>query len=203
MYPGQRPRQQKIYQTRLYRTVLDHTTTHNIQSTNHRQHKNGPFLNQQTQDVSPPLHILQLNIEGISRNRAEYLSRLLHDNKIEVLLLQETHAEKEEDLLNRGNIAGFRLTNATYHNKYGTTTYVKEDISDWKHISTSVTNNISLIHLRIGEINIINDYKPPGEMWTDTNLPRVQHPTLIIGDSNSHHNAWGYTTNDENGIKLS
>jgi len=70
------------------------------------------------------------------------------------------------------------------------------------YISTSVTNNISLIHLRIGEINIINVYKLPGEMWTGKNLPRVQHPTLIIGDFNSHHNVWGYTTIDENGIKL-
>lgn len=30
----------------------------------------------------------------------------------------------------------------------------------------------------------------------------MQHPTLIIGDFNSHHNAWGYDTNDDNGITL-
>jgi hypothetical protein len=39
-------------------------------------------------------------------------------------------------------------------------------------------------------------------VWTDTTFLRVQHPTLIIGDFNSHHNAWGYTAYDENGIKL-
>lgn len=76
---------------------------HNIQSISHRQHKN------QTWDMAPQLLILQHNIEAISCNKAKYLSRLLHDNKINVLLLQETHAEKE-DLLNRDSIAGFRLT---------------------------------------------------------------------------------------------
>jgi len=180
--------------------------TYNIQPTYHNKNKNknknGPYQGYQTRDVGPQLHILQLNIEGISRNKAEYLSRLLLDNKIKVLLLQETHAEKEEDLLNRGSIAGFRLAHATYHNKYGTAIYIRNDTSDWEHICTTITNNISLTHIRIGEINIINVYKPPGEKWTATILPQVQHPTLIIGDFNSHHSAWGYDTNDENGNTL-
>lgn len=103
---------------------------HNIQPTNHNQQQNGPYQGHQTRDVGPQLYILQLNIEGISRNKAEYLSRLLLDNKIDILLLQETHAEKEEDLLNRGSIAGLRLANATYHIKYGTAIYTRNDISN-------------------------------------------------------------------------
>lgn len=77
----------------------------------------------------------------------------------------------------------------TYHDKYGTTIYIRSGITDWKHICTSVTNNISLIYIRIGEINIVNVYKSPGEKWKDTTLPRVQHSTLIISNFNNHHNA--------------
>jgi len=152
--------------------------------------------------VGPQLHILQLNIKGISRNKVDYLSRLLYNKKIKVLLLQEIHAEKEEDLLNRGNIIGFSLAHTTYHNKYGTATYIRSDISDWEHICTRVTNNISFIYIRIERINIVNVYIPPGERWKNTYLPHVQHPTLIIGDFNSHHNAYGYDTNDDNGNTL-
>jgi len=98
-----------------------------------------------------------------SRNKADYLSRLLYDNKIKVLFLQETHAEKEEDLLNRGNIIGFSLAHVTYHDKHGTATYIRSDISDWEHICTRATNNISFIRIRIEGMNIVNAYKPPGE----------------------------------------
>jgi len=111
--------------------------------------------------VGPQLYILQLNIEGIGRNKAVYFSRLLLDNKIKVLLLQEIHAEKEEDLLNRGSIAGFKLVHSTYHNKYSTAKYIRNDIFNWEHIiCTTITNNISLIHIRIRKINIVNVYKP-------------------------------------------
>jgi len=124
---------------------------------------------------------LKLNIEGISHNKADNLSRLLNDNKIQILFLQETHAEKEKDLLKRGNIAGFSLVCATYHNKYGTAIFIKNCISDWKQIYTTVTNNISFIHIRIGDINIVNSYKPPGEKWTNTTFPKYSIlPSLLV-----------------------
>lgn len=51
-------------------------------------------------------------------------------NKIQFLLIQETHVKKEGNLLNRGNIACFRLAQPTYHNKYGTTIYIRVDVFD-------------------------------------------------------------------------
>lgn len=103
--------------------------SYNIHSS-HSQSLNGPSQDPHTRDVGPQLHILQLNIDGISRNKSEYLSRILHDSKIKVLLLQETLTGNEEDILNRGNIAGFSLAHAIYHNKYGTVIYNRNDIAN-------------------------------------------------------------------------
>ncbi|KAL4141349.1 hypothetical protein QTP88_004004 [Uroleucon formosanum] len=143
--------------------------------------QNGPCQGPLTRDVGPQLRILQLNIEGISR---------------------KTHAENASDLSSRGHIDGFTLASATYHKKYGSATYVRNNISNWEHISTSDVNNVSLIKIKIEEINIINVYKPPGANWSNPTLPSVQHPTVIIGDFNSHHHHWGYDNNDLNGESI-
>ncbi|KAL4107168.1 hypothetical protein QTP88_017552 [Uroleucon formosanum] len=92
--------------------------------------------------MGPQLRILQLNIEGISRSKGDYLSRLLVENNIRVLVLQETHADNASDLLSRG----------------------------------------------------VN--------WLNPTLPPVQHPTVIIGDFNSHHQHWGYDNSDLNGESI-
>ena len=44
-----------------------------------------------TRDVGPVLKICQLNVEGLSKSKSEYLSRLCIEEEIDVLLLQETH----------------------------------------------------------------------------------------------------------------
>jgi len=86
----------------------------------------------------------------------------LVENNITVIVLQETHAENASDLSSRGHIEGFTLASATYHKKYGSATYVRNSISNWEHISTSDINNVSLIKIKIEEINIINVYESPG-----------------------------------------
>jgi len=42
--------------------------------------ENGPYQVQLTLDVGPQLHVLQLNIRGINRNKNEYLYRIALDN---------------------------------------------------------------------------------------------------------------------------
>jgi exonuclease III len=80
--------------------------------------------------VGSQLRILQLNIEGISRSKCDYLSRLLVENNITVLVLQETHAENASDLSSRGHIERFTLASATFHKKYESATYVRNSISN-------------------------------------------------------------------------
>jgi hypothetical protein len=115
--------------------------SYNIQPINYKQQKNGPYQGHQTRNVGPQLYILQLNIEGLSCNEAEYLSRLLLDNKINVLLLQETYAEKEEDLLNKGSIAGLRLSvvNIIY------ISYIRRSLIEEKYLKIAGKLNSSII----------------------------------------------------------
>jgi exonuclease III len=106
--------------------------------------------------VGLQIRILQLNIEGISRSKCDYLSRLLVENNITVLVLQETHAENASNLSSKGHIKGFTLASAIYNKQYGSATYIRNSISNWEHILTSDVNNNSLIKIKIEENNIIN-----------------------------------------------
>lgn len=47
----------------------------------------------------------------------------------------------------------------------------------------------------------MNTYKPPNK-WETEALRLYEHPTLYVGDYNSHHQEWGYEANDENGETL-
>lgn len=67
--------------------------------------ENSPFQDYRTQNVGPLLRILQLNIEGISRAKTEYLIKLLYIQKIDVVLLEETHASNKEQLKAGGHIS--------------------------------------------------------------------------------------------------
>jgi len=60
--------------------------------------ENSPFQGSRTRNVGPQLRILQLNIEGISREKSEYLSKVLHEYAIDIALLEETHAATEAQL---------------------------------------------------------------------------------------------------------
>lgn len=103
----------------------------NINNTNNNsstQHQNGPYQGQLTRDVGLQLHVLQLNIEGISRNKSEYLSTIARNNDISVILLQKTHAHDKEQFMNRGTVQGYTLVAASYHKKYGTAAYIRQDI---------------------------------------------------------------------------
>jgi len=94
------------------------------------------------------------------------------------------------------------LASATYRKKYGSATFIRNSICNWEHISTSDVNNVSLIKIKIEGIYIINIYKPPGVNWLNPTLSPVQHPTVIIGDFNSHHQHWGYNNSDLNGESI-
>ncbi|KAG8227887.1 hypothetical protein J437_LFUL007198 [Ladona fulva] len=76
--------------------------------------------------VGSILQICQLNVEGISKEKAEYLGGLLDKQMIDVLVLQETHGLNDADLLKRINIPGFSIAAAIHHRSYGIATYIRE-----------------------------------------------------------------------------
>lgn len=153
-------------------------------------------------ELGPHLNILQLNTEGISQSKSECLAQLAVENKIDVILVQETHVNSEIELGRRGLINGFKLAGALYHEKYGSATYIRDTILNSKFISSSTSNNIHTIIVDVGGLKILNLYKPPNISWPNPPIELLEKPALYAGDFNSHHTAWGYRTNDDNGEKI-
>ena len=141
-----------------------------------------------------------MNIEGISRSKCDVLQRVLRHNV--AAIIQETHAENEEQLDKRGKIPGYDLVGATYHHAYGVATYVRSNIENVHLCSTLSDNNIHEVTVQIGELTIHNIHKPPATSWSTQALPILQHPSVYVGEFNSHHTQWKYRDNDDNGEAL-
>ena len=91
------------------------------------------------------LRIIQINVEGLSHEKCQYLARLLRENDIDVAVLQETHV-KEASSPHRYTIHGYDMTDAMYHPKYGTATYVREDLNARSVVLDSHQSNSYVSH---------------------------------------------------------
>jgi Reverse transcriptase (RNA-dependent DNA polymerase)/Endonuclease/Exonuclease/phosphatase family len=155
-----------------------------------------------TRHIGPSVRICQLNIEGISRAKCDHLQRVLIDNNVDVVLLQETHCQDDASISARGKIAGYTLIGAVHHHAYGIATYVKSTIDNATLIETKDNDNVYLVTIQVADVKIVNIYKPPNVLWPAVTLPVYQHPAVYAGDFNSHHTSWRYQSDDNNGIKL-
>jgi hypothetical protein len=171
------------------------TPTANRIQTNHGNiHVQQSRSNPDMQFLGKRFKILQLNIEGISASKREILSHLCATHKIDVICLQEVHANQNTQE-SRLKLKNYDLIAFSGHPKYGRATYVHHDIADVEHLgSTAFCDSV-----RIGSYQIANVYKPPNDHWSPTSLPALQHPAVYVGDFNSHHLNWGYEHNDSNG----
>lgn len=152
--------------------------------------------------MGPQVRILQLNIEGISKAKSDYLSRLLTDEKIDVVLVQETHTSSDEVLQKRGNIPSYKLLAAINHPRYGIATYIHNEVHGAEVVSCSIIEDVSVITINVFGLFITNVYKPPAISWPDNVLLTYPHPAVYCGDFNSHHSLWRYAIDDENGESL-
>lgn len=163
---------------------------------------NGPSQDPLTRKIGPSVRFCQINIEGISYAKSQYISKLLKDDDIDIVAIQETHCESEQELQKRGKIPGYELLGATYHRAYGAATYVKSNIENASVVSISTENDIQIVTTKIGSITISNVYKPPTRTWPTHVLKTYPHPAVYLGDFNSHHEQWKYRQNDVNGEEL-
>jgi len=92
---------------------------------------------------------MQLNVEGLSKARADVIRRISDEEKIDILDTQETHTHYQCQLMKRETIPDYSIAGATYHSKYGTATYVKNDLK-WNPINSSDDNNIFFIVTQVG-----------------------------------------------------
>uniref|UniRef100_H3A334 Endonuclease/exonuclease/phosphatase domain-containing protein n=1 Tax=Latimeria chalumnae TaxID=7897 RepID=H3A334_LATCH len=102
----------------------------------------------------------------------------------------------------RMKIHGFHMIACRYHAKYGIATYVRDDLATEAEEIMQADNFQFTITVRVGKLTIMNVYKPPLETWPTIALPTASHPSIYIGDFNSHHHMWGYQKADRAGEQL-
>ena len=88
------------------------------------------------------------------------------------------------------------MTDATYHPKYGTATYVREDLNASSVVIDSHQSNSYVTAIEVSGITVVNIYKPPGVGWPTPALPILPNPKVYTGDFNSHSTEWGYRVSD-------
>jgi len=87
------------------------------------------------QAVGPALRTMQLNAEWLSAAKRHIIQSLAEIHHIDVICLQETHVN--DDKSDRLTILGFDIISYTLHAKHGRATYVRNDVSDSAHVSSS------------------------------------------------------------------
>lgn len=108
------------------------------------------------QNVGDLLRIYQVKVEGLSANKCRYIEKECTNDKINVILLQETHIVQEGE---RSQITGFSLVAANFHNKFGLAMYVKDNLLPF--VQVLPPENDFYIIVKIDEQIIVNVYKPP------------------------------------------
>lgn len=151
--------------------------------------------------IGDTLKICQVNVEGLSRDKTEFLSKLLAEEAADVLMIQETKKSEECRLIETGNIKNFTLIESIGHAQYGIATYAKSNIKDVSLVCKIDVDNIAILAIKIDQTTTVNLYKPPNIEWT-LQLPVFEHPAVYMGDFNSHHELWNYDTSDTNGEKI-
>lgn len=151
--------------------------------------------------IGQTLRVCQLNVEGISKAKCEYLSRLLAEENIDVAMFQETHTVSPEALQSRGSINNFIMAVSVDSSVHGIATYIRSNLTDVSILETTNSDSIYSSSIRVGSLNVINVYvyKAPSSIWSDAVLKTFPHPAIYAGDFNSHHSEWGYNNIDNNG----
>ncbi|XP_055714426.1 uncharacterized protein LOC129808680 [Phlebotomus papatasi] len=163
---------------------------------------NSPFQDSLTLDVGASLRICHLNVEGMSKAKSEYLARLMRDERVDIITIQETHTISDENLRSRGSIPGYVLVDAIHSAVHGVATYIKSSIPNYNVVYKDCTDNIHVLAIEVSGVTVINVYKPPSSRWPRVPLKSFSHPAVYVGDFNSHNQAWGYEDSDIDGNLL-
>jgi exonuclease III len=144
------------------------------------------------------LQISHLNNEGISASTSDYLSRLMIEYEIDIVAIQETHTNSDLNLLNRGKLPGFKLIGAIHSYVHGIATYVRDTLADCFLTHKEFSNNIHVIAVEVvSGGTVVNVYKPSSFNCSSNTLKIFRHPTIYVGNFNSHNKLWGYKLKKE------
>ena len=143
------------------------------------------------------LNILQLNISGIQTKRVE-LAKLLSDQKIHIVLIQETILPKNTPF----HLTGYTMEHCKCNRCQGIATLVRNDITaEVSHKETNDETDMQEVKVQFNGMKhtIFNVYCPPRNTL-ELNLTDTDHKsTIIAGDLNGHSPLWGYKDTDATG----
>lgn len=118
------------------------------------QNENGSFKDHLKLNVGDDHRICHFNIEGISKTKSEVLTNIMNKERVNIIALQETHTEDDNNLQKRGYITGYMLIGTIHHKQYGITMYVKKNIDDTRVIHKDNSENILEKHNRKCNSNV-------------------------------------------------
>lgn len=150
-------------------------------------------------NIGKPIRICQINVEGISRPKSEFLSKFLEEQNVNVAVIQETHTSTLEQLAARGIISGYEMIVAEHSRAHGIATYVRQEIDNVKVVKSSSGDSVYTSTIKVGQLAVTNIYKAPRAEWPEPVIEVQPHPAIYVGDFNSHHSEWGYRDDDRNG----
>lgn len=84
-----------------------------------------------TRNVGHSLPVFQLNVKGISKNKADYLGKLADNHSVDIIVLQKTHTTDDMSCAIRTYIHGYNIVAALHGKARGIATYVKTNITDY------------------------------------------------------------------------
>jgi hypothetical protein len=128
----------------------------------------GSFQSHAVKEIGKQLSVCHFNIEGMSRAKGEILHRIMSTNRVDIILLQETHIADEQQMHTRGRVPGYCLVTSICHPKYGVATYARAGIENIQVVSNSSVGNIFTSVVKINDLQLrisTSHLESPGRPW--------------------------------------
>ena len=119
-------------------------------------------------------NILQLNIEGLTASKLNFLHQLAMQSEALVILLQETHCTDAEKLV----LPNYQLADSSLSRKHGLATFVHDRLRYTLLEQSPRTSEIEWLCVDVDGYKIVNVYKLPPTRLRTLNLPVFPHPCL-------------------------
>ena len=148
------------------------------------------------------VNILHWNAEGIQNKKAA-LSERLRQLDIDIACIQETHLKENIRL----NIRGYQVIrqDRTDRIKGGIMILIKNSIP-FQDLSVETDNQaeIQKVKVTLGNeiLTIYNEYCPVDKTLSLEKIEVEETNCIVVGDFNSHSEAWGYAISDRRGEEI-
>ena len=158
--------------------------------------------------------IIHVNIRGIKSNKKNLEHYLGEHNYPEIVTLNETMLGKGKGIKIQGYYCAARKEPTGMSGKHGSMILVRETIQDvveLEFLSNQFQEEVIGIEIKKNDrrpgLNIVTYYNPPGNRVNSgifcRNLYSNSYGTIITGDLNCKHLAWGSSHTDPLGTHLS